>query len=239
MMKRWRQRQWQRQSTRAQRESRNLLPKSWKKRWYLWVAGAPSRLDRRREFYRLFVPTPVRKWWSAQSPPKRSRVRRALLGLPIIIAITFAVVSYNPTTSVRGARYARFVPPKAEFSAYENLTRVPSLGIAEFTMREEGLRRVNVLPVRPPSENCSRKAFQTALSSDYARNSIASSICAGYYGIGNIRKTGKAAAASIGFFAVDRSGRWRLVGTVPNDDNLEKTLPDGFPVSLLKRWAQR
>jgi len=173
------------------------------------------------------------------SPPKRTRVRRSVLGSVLIVAITVFLLNYEPKKVTEGGKYIAMFSADQEFSAYTNLARAPHLAVAEITPREQLLRRDRVGPLKPPDENCSPKGFQSALSSAYAPNSIRTVVCAGYYGIARIRKTGIAPSASVGFFAVDATGRWRLVSTAPNPDNLEKTLPDGFPTSLIDRWAKR
>jgi hypothetical protein len=148
-------------------------------------------------------------------------------------------MNYEPKQAVQGGKYARMFNPDEDYSAYTNLVRAPRLAVAEVTPEEQLLRRDKVGPLKPPDENCNPKGFQSALNSDYEPDSIRTVVCAGYYGIARIRKTGIAPSASVGFFAVDATGRWRLVSTAPNPDNLEKTLPDGFPTSLIDRWAKR
>lgn len=155
------------------------------------------------------------------------------------MAITIALVVYEPTKVVRGAGITRLINSAAQFTAYTDLVRAPGIAAPEVTLREELLRRANAEPTDRPEVRCGTRAFQSALSSIYGPRSIATAVCAGYYGIGRIRKTGTATSESIGFFAVDSTGRWRLVGTVPDADNLEQTLPDGFPALLLERWANR
>jgi len=236
---RWREWRWKRLKSQSQRQPRIVLPTSWKKRWYSWTAGAERRLQSRRAFYSRFVPARVRAWWTRQAPPQRIRVRRAVLGSALIVAITVFLMNYKPKTVVPGAKYINMLSADQEFSAYTNLARAPRLAVADITPQEQLLRRDRVGPLKSPDENCGPKAFQSALSSDYAPDSIRTGVCAGYYGIATIRKTGTAPSGSVGFFAVDSIGRWRLVSTVPNPDNLEETLPDGFPTSLIDRWAKR
>ena len=236
---RWRDWRWKRIKVQSQRQPRNILPTSWKKRWHSWTAGADRRLQSRRAFYSRFVPARVQAWWTRQSPPQRSRVRRAVLGSTLIVAITVFLLNYEPKKVTEGGKYIAMFSSDQEYSAYTNLARAPRLAVAEITPREQLLRRSKVGPLKPPDQNCGPKGFQSALSSAYRPNSIQSAVCAGYYGIARIQKTGTAPSASVGFFAVDSSGRWRLVSTVSNPDNLEETLPDGFPASLIDRWAKR
>ena len=239
MMKRWRQWRWTRTTARAKREPRTLLPDSWRKRWHKWNAGAEQRIQRRREIYGSFVPSPVRMWWAKKSLPQRTRVRRAVLGSTLVLTISFAAITCEPTRRVPGARFMRMVNSKDDYSAYTNLVRVPGLAIPEISQREQLLRPARTVPQNPPSLKCGPEAFRSALSSDFESNSIRSVVCAGNYGIARVRATSVDESASLTFFAVDSTGRWRIVSIVSNDADVAETLPDGFPTSLITKWANR
>lgn len=238
-MKRWHLWRGKRHAARAQRDTRTIMPRWLRRRWNIWVAGGPTRVANRREFYSRFVPVSVRKWWGRQLPPQRSRIRFGFIGSTLIIVAAFALLVYEPTKVVRGARFARMTNSQVEFAAYTSLVRAPGVTVQEISAREQLLRRANAEPVDPPGLRCGTKALQSSLSSVYGPNSIRTAVCAGYYGIARIRKTGTATATSIGYFAVDQSGRWRLIATVPTDASVEDTIPDGFPKSLVERWAKR
>lgn len=178
-------------------------------------------------------------WWVKKSLPQRTRVRRAILGSTLVLTISFAAITCEPTRRVQGARFMRMFNSKDDYSAYTNLVRVPSLAIPEISQREQLLRPARTVPQNPPSLKCGPEAFRSALSSDFESKSIRSVVCAGNYGIARIRARGASDSASLTFFAVDSTGRWRIVSIVPNDADVEETLPDGFPASLITKWAER
>jgi hypothetical protein len=239
MMKRWRQWRWQRATARAKRVPRNLLPDSWRKRWHKWNAGAEQRVQRRREIYGSFVPSPVQMWWTKKSLPQRTRVRRAILGSTLVLTISFAALTCEPTGKIPGARFIRMFNSGEDFSAYTNLVRAPGLAIPEISKREQLLRPARTVPRNPPITKCGPNAVRSALSSDFKSDSVRSVVCAGNYGIARIRGSSAGDSVSITYFAVDSTGRWRLVSIVPNDSDVEEALPEGFPVSLIERWSRR
>jgi hypothetical protein len=178
-------------------------------------------------------------WWAKKSLPQRTRLRRLILGSTLVLAISVIALTYEPTRRVQGARFMRMFNSGEDFSAYTNLVRAPGLVIPETSKREQLLRPARTVPQEPPSPNCGPDAVRSALSSDFKSDSVRSVVCAGNFGIARIRATGADAATSLTFFAVDSTGRWRIVSIVPNDSDVEETLPDGFPASLLDRWSNR
>lgn len=171
--------------------------------------------------------------------PQRTRVRRAVVGSTLVIAISVIALNCEPTRTGPGAKFMKMFTTGEDYSAYTNLVRVPGLAIDEISQREQLLRPARTVPKNPPSLKCGSKAFRTALSSDYEPDSIRSVVCAGNYGIARIRSTGTGSPVDVGFFAVDPTGRWRLVTTVSGDADIKESLPDGFPATLITRWAKR
>ena len=238
-MTRWRRWRWKRHTAQAQRPTRSFLPESWRKRWLRWTAGAEKRVERRREIYASLVPAPIRMRWTKLSLLQRSRIRRTLLGSTLVVVISFGAYNCAPTRAIPGARFIKIFTSGDDYSAYTNLVRPPNLDVPELTTGGELLRPARTVPRNPPRLKCGSEAFQSALGSAEGTESVRSILCAGNYGIGRIRREGTPNSSPVGFFAVDVTGRWRLVSTVPGDDDLEATFPDGFPESLLDRWEKR
>ena len=235
----WSRRSQRHNERRLERESRHRIPGPWRIRWYRWRAGAPDRSERRRERTSMFIPRPVRNWWRRRRPEQRSRIRLALVGAAIVVVIAFSVTSLLPQKATRNRRrLAQFNSTPAELAAFTALIRPPELLIHPTSPIERLASGPHPAPNTQPDEVCGTAAFESALSSSNGLDSIGRVKCAGLYGIGEIRVADPNAESQLGFFAVDRGGRWRLVATAPKG-GLAGSLPEGFPQRLVQLWKEK
>ncbi|CAB4946674.1 unannotated protein [freshwater metagenome] len=221
---------------RTERESNRRTPGPWRNRWSRWRAGAPVRIERRRDIARVLIPRPIRHWWRRRRPEQRSRIRLALISSVLIAIVAFNVNSRLPReTNSDGWRLSRFNSTAAELAAFTGMIQPPALAVQQRNQAERILQGAQPAPRTQPELVCGVSAFESVLTSSRGSQSIGRVKCAGLYGIGEILSSNPNTAGKLGFFAVDHGGRWRLVATAPKG-SLADSFPEGFPQRLVKLW---